>query len=145
MKNRNGAFGLLGAAAISTLALPAFADMASEQIGTQSATINGSNNQVIQVVNQVNISHPGLGIGLGNNDRRGAVQGTVQDSSQSVSVGGNGNSVYQESNQINQQQTAGRPGPGHGNSGRHSGEDDDKKGRGHGHGHERDRDRHGDD
>lgn len=135
MKQRHGAFSLLGAAAISTMALPVFANTASEQIGTQSATIDGNNNQVIQVINQVNIRHPGLGRGLGNNDRRGTVQGTVQDSSQSVTIDGNGNSVYQETNQINQQQTGGRSAPGRGNSGRYDDDDDDdddKRGRGRG-------------
>lgn len=134
MKQRHGAFSLLGAAAISTLAFPAFADTATQQTGTQSATIDGSNNQVIQVINQVNISHPGLGRGLGNNARRTTVQGTVQDSSQSATVDGNGNSVYQETNQINQQ----RQSPGQGNSARH---DDDKQGnRGQSRGHDRDHD-----
>ncbi|MBD2231228.1 hypothetical protein [Phormidium tenue] len=128
MKQRHGAFSLLGAAAISTLALPVFANTDTQQTGTQSATIDGSNNQVIQVINQVNISHPGLGRGLGNNDRRGTVQGTVQDSSQSATVDGNGNSVYQETNQINQQRTSGRAEPGRGN------------GRGQQRGHDRDRD-----
>lgn len=138
MKQRHGAFSLLGAAAISTLAFPAFANTATQQTGTQSATIDGSNNQVIQVINQVNISHPGLGRGLGNNDRRGTVQGTVQDSSQSATVDGNGNSVYQETNQINQQSPT-RPGQGQGNSAHH---DDDKRGNGRGQqrGHDRDRD-----
>lgn len=106
MKHCNGVLGLLGAAAISTLALPAFANTATEQIGTQSTTINGDNNQVTQVINQVNISHPGLGRGLGNNGRRTTVQGTVQDSYQGTTVDGSGNVVYQEINQINQQ----RPG-----------------------------------
>lgn len=103
MKQRYGAFSLLGAAVFSTFAFPAFADTASEQIGTQSVTISGDNNQVTQVINQVNISHPGLGNGLGNNARRGTVQsGTVQDAYQNVTIDGSGNSVYQESNQINQ-------------------------------------------
>ena len=147
MKQRHGAFTLLGAAAISTLTLPAFANTASEQIGTQSATINGNNNQVIQVINQVNISHPGLGRGLGNNNRRGTVQGTVQDSSQGVTIDGNGNSVYQESNQINQQ-TTDRSTPGRGHSARHDDDDDDdddKRGRGRGRGRDRDDDDDDDD
>ncbi|MFQ4139165.1 hypothetical protein PGN35_022915 [Nodosilinea sp. PGN35] len=97
---------------------------------------------MIQVINQVNISHPGLGRGLGNNDRRTTVQGTVQDSYQGATIDGNGNSVYQETNQINQQQSPNRPAPGRGNSARH--DDDDKRGPGRGHnqrrGHGRDRD-----
>ncbi|PSR18707.1 hypothetical protein C8255_06015 [filamentous cyanobacterium CCP3] len=145
MKHRHGAFSLLGAAAISTLAFPAFANTATQQTGTQSAAIDGSNNQVIQVINQVNISHPGLGRGLGNNDRRGTVQGTVQDSSQSVTIDGNGNSVYQETNQVNQQ----RQSPGRGNGVRHShddDDDDDKQGnRGQRRGHDRDDDDDDDD
>ncbi|MEA5447909.1 hypothetical protein VB780_04965 [Leptolyngbya sp. CCNP1308] len=150
MKQQHGAFSLLGAAAISTLAFPAFANTATQQTGTQSATINGSNNQVIQVINQVNISHPGLGRGLGNNDRRTTVQGTVQDSYQGATVDGNGNSVYQETNQINQQQTPGRTGPGRGNSARHQDDDDDnergnRRDRGQRRGHDRDRDNDDDD
>ena len=144
MKQRHGAFSLLGAAAISTLALPVFANTATQQTGTQSATINGSNNQVIQVINQVNISHPGLGRGLGNNDRRTTVQGTVQDSYQGATIDGNGNSVYQETNQINQQ----RQSPGRSNSvrDRDDDDDDDKRGnRGQRRGHDRDRDDDDDD
>ncbi|WP_052050956.1 hypothetical protein [Leptolyngbya sp. KIOST-1] len=136
MKQRHGAFSLLGAAAISTLALPVFANTATQQTGTQSATIDGSNNQVIQVINQVNISHPGLGRGLGNNDRRGTVQGTVQDSYQTVTIDGNGNSVYQETNQINQQRQV----PGRGQGVRPS-NDDDKRGNGRGQGRGQGRDR----
>jgi hypothetical protein len=139
MKQRFGVFSLLGAAAISTLTLPAFADAASQQIGTQSATINGSNNNVFQVINQVNISHPGLGRGLGNNRRRGVAQGTVQDSYQTVTIDGDGNSVYQETNQINQQQTN----PGRGHSARHDDDDDDddnKRGQGRRRGRDRDDD-----
>ncbi|MGB3199460.1 MAG: hypothetical protein WBA99_01070 [Nodosilinea sp.] len=124
---------------MSTLALPAFANPATQQTGTQSATIEGSNNQVIQVINQVNISHPGLGRGLGNNARRGTVQGAVQDSYQTVTIDGNGNSVYQETNQVNQQRTS----PGRGNGVRHNDDDDDDNNRGHQgqrRGHDRDRD-----
>ncbi|PSN10683.1 hypothetical protein C7293_27145 [filamentous cyanobacterium CCT1] len=144
MKQRHGAFSLLGAAAISTLALPVFANTATQQTGTQSATINGSNNQVIQVINQVNISHPGLGRGLGNNNRRTTtVQGTVQDSYQGATIDGNGNSVYQETNQINQQ----RQSPGRGNSVRNRDDDDDDKrsNRGQRRGHDRDHDDDDDD
>jgi hypothetical protein len=104
--------------------MPGFANTATEQIGTQSATINGNNNQVIQVINQVNIDHPGLGRGLGNNSRRG----TVQDTYQGATINGSGNSVYQESNQVNQQETA-QPGQRNGQNrpdeGRHQDDDDD--------------------
>ncbi len=139
MKQRHGALSLLGAAAISTLAMPGLANTATEQIGTQSATINGDNNQIIQVINQVNIEHPGLGRGRGNNSRRG----TVQDTYQGASVNGSGNSVYQESSQVNQQEAA-RPGQRNGQSrpGRY---DDDDKNRGRGQQRGRDRDRDDDD
>lgn len=124
MKQRYGAFSLLGAAAISTLAMPSFANTATTQTGTQSATINGNNNQVIQVINQVNIDHPGLGRGLGNNSRRG----TVQNIYQGTSIDGSGNSVYQESNQVNQQESS-RPGQRNGQNrpseGRYDDDDDD--------------------
>jgi hypothetical protein len=112
MKKLNGAFSLLGAAAVSTFAFPAFADTATGQIGTQSTTINGDNNQVTQVINQVNISHPGLGRGLGNNARRTSGQsGTVQDAYQGATIDGSGNSVYQEINQVNQvSQPGAKPG-----------------------------------
>ena len=141
MKQRHGAFSLLGAAAVSTLAMPGFADTATTQIGTQSATINGDNNQVIQVINQVNIEHPGLGRGLGNNSRRG----TVQDTYQGAAVDGSGNSVYQESTQQNRQE-ASRPGQRHGQNrpseGRYDDDDDDDRGnnRGQQRGHNRDDD-----
>lgn len=146
MKHRNGALSLLGAAAISTLAFPAFANTATQQTGTQSATISGNNNQVIQVINQVNISHPGLGRGLGNNNRR-VQSGTVQDSYQGVSIDGSGNTVYQETNQINQQRTAGRPGQNSPNAGRYGDDDDDDDDdkRGQGRGSQRDRDDDDDD
>ncbi|HSM81549.1 MAG TPA: hypothetical protein VLS96_07680 [Nodosilinea sp.] len=121
------------------MALPVFANTASEQIGTQSATINGDNNQVIQVINQVNISHPGLGRGLGNNSRRG----TVQDSYQGATIDGNGNSVYQESNQITQERSTGRPNQGHNN--RFDDDDDDDDNRGRNRGQQRGRDRDDDD
>lgn len=114
MKQRTGVLGCLGAAAISILAMPAFAETATQQVGTQSATITGDNNQVTQVISQVNISHPGLGRGLANNNRRTTVsspsQATVQDAYQGVVIDGSNNSVYQESTQINVQQNRQQPG-----------------------------------
>ena len=106
MKKLHGVFSLIGFAALSAVTLPAMADSTTEQIGTQSATINGDNNQVIQVINQVDINHPGLGRGLTQNQRRT----TVQDSYQGVSVDGSGNSVYQESNQVSVEERSGNPG-----------------------------------
>lgn len=115
MRNLSKALGFFGAAAIGTLAMPALADTATTQVGTQSATINGDNNQVIQTINQVNIDHPGLGRGLGNNSQRA----TVQDSYQGATIDGSGNVVVQESNQVNVQQRNDKPGRRVGQSGNH--------------------------
>jgi len=106
MRYLSRAIGLFGAAAVGSLTMPAFADTATTQVGTQSATINGDNNQVIQVINQVNVDHPGLGRGRANNSQRG----TVQDSYQGATVDGSGNEVVQESNQVNHQRQAEKPG-----------------------------------
>jgi hypothetical protein len=62
MKQLHGSFSLLGAAAFSMLTFPAFANTATQQTGTQSAAIDGSNNQVIQIINQVNIFSSPLGV-----------------------------------------------------------------------------------
>ncbi len=129
MKQRNGALSLLGAAVFSTLSFPAFANTATEQIGTQSATIDGNNNQIIQVINQISIDRRGLGRGSGNNNR----QGTVQDIDQGATINGSGNSVYQESTQVNRQEST-RPGQRNGQA-RHDDDDDDDRGRGHSRGH----------
>jgi hypothetical protein len=127
MKQRNGAFSLLGAVAFSTFSFPAFANTATEQIGTQSATINGNNNQIIQIINQISIDRRGQG--SGNNNRRG----TVQDIDQGATINGSGNSVYQESTQVNRQEST-RPGQRNGQA-RHDDDDDDDRGRGHSRGH----------
>lgn len=140
MKQRNGAFSLLGAAAFSTFAFPAFANTATEQIGTQSATINGNNNQIIQIINQISIDRRGQG--SGNNNRRG----TVQDIDQGATINGSGNSVYQESTQVNRQEST-RPGQRNGQA-RHDDDDDDDdddRGRGHSRGHDDDHDHDDDD
>ncbi|QQE63454.1 hypothetical protein GFS31_01190 [Leptolyngbya sp. BL0902] len=123
----------LGAAALSMVMAPAFANTAVEQVGTQSATINGDNNQVIQTINQVNVNHPGLGQGLTNNARRvstsTSTSATVQDTFQGATINGSGNVVYQESTQINQElrnpQRPAQARPDRGNS-------DDDRGRGRG-------------
>lgn len=126
----------LGAVAIGMVAAPALANTAVEQVGTQSATINGDNNQVIQTINQVNITHPGLGRGLSNNARRVSTStsdsATVQDAYQGATINGSGNVVYQESTQINQESRNNqRPNQARPDRGR---QDDDNRGRGRGNG-----------
>ena len=132
--------GLIGAAVISAITLPALANTTTEQVGTQSATINGNNNQIIQIINQTTIDHPGLGRGRTRNPAR--TSSTRQDSYQGVSVDGNGNEVYQETTQQNSVETGGRSRP----AGRQNpdyqerdddDDDDDNRGRGR---HERDDD-----
>ncbi|MGF1566843.1 MAG: hypothetical protein ACFCVD_02010 [Nodosilinea sp.] len=132
MKQLSSVFKLVGAAAISTLAMPAFANPATVQTGTQAATINGDNNQVIQVINQITIDHPGLGRGRSNNDRRATVQNTYQG----AAIDGSGNVVYQESNQVNSGERSGNPGRRVGQrqavEGRYDDDDDDQpRGRSH--------------
>ncbi|HIK45880.1 MAG TPA: hypothetical protein IGR64_13505 [Leptolyngbyaceae cyanobacterium M65_K2018_010] len=106
MKQINGILSVLGATAISAFALPTLANTATVQSTTQSTTINGDNNQVIQVINQVNVSHPGLGRGRTNNAQRA----TSQDSYQAVGIEGSGNSVGQESTQVNREERVDQPG-----------------------------------
>lgn len=95
MKLTKYALSFLGAAALGTTSLPAFADTATEQVGTQTATITGDNNQVIQVINQVTVN------GGGRGRTHTTSTATVQDAAQGAVVQGSGNSVYQESNQVN--------------------------------------------
>ena len=99
---------------MGTVSLPAFADTATVQTGTQGATITGDNNQVIQVINQVNVNHPGMGRG-----RAAQNTATVQDAYQGAAVQGSGNAVYQESTQININQA--NPGRRVGQGGAHPG------------------------
>ncbi|PSN19095.1 hypothetical protein C7271_09020 [filamentous cyanobacterium CCP5] len=100
------------------------ADTATQQVSTQEAAINGDNNQVIQVINQVTIEQTGRGRG----PRRNGSSATVQDAYQGVSVDGSGNVVYQESSQINESHNSDRPGRRVGQGGAHpvfDGDDDD--------------------
>jgi hypothetical protein len=53
--------GLVSAASIGLASLPARADTATVQGGSQNATISGDNNQVTQIINQTIINHPGRG------------------------------------------------------------------------------------
>jgi hypothetical protein len=125
MQPKKHLLSLLGATALGTFAAPALANSTTEQVGTQSATINGDNNQVIQVINQIEINHPGLGNGRTNNPRRG----TVQDSYQGATINGDGNSVYQESTQQSVESGNNRPGQRNGrNRNWESNRDDDDDG-----------------
>jgi hypothetical protein len=53
--------GLVSAAWIGFISLPASADTATGQSGSQDATISGDNHQVTQIINQTIINHPGRG------------------------------------------------------------------------------------
>jgi hypothetical protein len=53
--------GLVSAACVGFASLPASADTATVQGGSQDATISGDNNQVTQIINQTIINHPGRG------------------------------------------------------------------------------------
>jgi hypothetical protein len=52
---------LVSAAWIGFISLPASADTATAQSGSQDTTISGDNNQVTQIINQTVINHPGRG------------------------------------------------------------------------------------
>ena len=107
MSRFRGACGVIGSVALSVIALPAIADTATDQIATQEAIINGDNNQVTQVINQITIEHPGRGRGLTN-------RSTNQDAYQGATVDGSSNAVHQQSTQVNQ--------PVHNNPGRRVGQ-----------------------
>lgn len=116
-------YGLVGSVFMSTIAFPAIAQT-TQQVSTQEAVINGSDNQVIQIINQVNIEHPSRG-----RERRNS--STTQDALQGVSVDGSGNVVIQESTQVNQTESGGRDRPdrGHGRGkGPDFDDDDDRRG-----------------
>jgi hypothetical protein len=81
--------------------LPGWADTATVQSSTQEATVIGTNNQVIQVINQYNLTNPGRGV-LKRNQGRGDNTGTIQSANQGVLVQGQDNQVQLESTQVNQ-------------------------------------------
>lgn len=107
MSRFRGACGVIGSVALSMIAFLAIADTATDQIATQEAIINGDNNQVTQVINQITIEHPGQGHGLTN-------RSTNPDAYQGTTVGGSSNTVHQRSTQVNQ--------PVHNNPGRRVGQ-----------------------
>lgn len=93
MSRVRSAYSLIGFVVLSVVAFPAAADTATEQVGVQEAIINGDNNQVTQVINQITVEHPGRGRGLTNR--------YTQDVHQGATVDGSGNDVHQESTQVN--------------------------------------------
>ncbi len=124
---------VLGSTVLSAIAMPAIAQ--TTQVSTQDAVINGNNNQIIQVINQVSIGHPSRS---SRNQER-----LVQDTLQTVNVDGSGNVVVQESTQRNEsvsRRSGGRnQHPVNSTSRReHDDDDDDKKS--HGRNHDRDHD-----
>jgi hypothetical protein len=105
--------GLLGVAALGFVAMPASADTAVVQQGTQDIYIQGDGNAAVQSSQQINRIY---------RDRAGRPTpstGVVQDIYQGGTVVGEGNGVYQESSQVNVVQERVRPnqanrGRGHG-------------------------------
>jgi hypothetical protein len=94
MLRKIGMVGLLCTTTFGISPLPVWADNATVQNATQGATINGDNNQVIQVINQVNINRPGRG-GIRWHQKHGN-SATVQDASQGANVNGSNNQVDQK-------------------------------------------------
>jgi hypothetical protein len=87
--------GLLGFAALGFVAMPANADTAVVQQGTQDIYIQGDGNAAVQSSQQVNRIER-----RGQASRRDST-GIVQDMYQTGTVLGDGNAVYQESSQVN--------------------------------------------
>jgi hypothetical protein len=93
-----GMIGMFCSVILGSIQMPARADNAVVQTSGQDVTINGDNNNVIQVTNQINVSHPGKG---GNNKKGNSA--VVQDAYQNASVNGNGNRVGQRISQENRE------------------------------------------
>ncbi len=94
--------GLLGFAALGFVAMPASADTAVVQQGTQDIYIQGDGNATVQRSQQVNRIET-----RGSNSRQST--GIVQDIYQTGTVVGDDNAAYQESNQVNIIREQGRP------------------------------------
>lgn len=95
--------GLLSVAAFGFVAMPASADTAVVQQGTQDVYIQGDGNAAVQRSQQVNQIR---------RDRSGRVTentGVVQDIYQGGTIVGDDNAAYQESNQVNIIQERVRP------------------------------------
>ncbi len=73
-------------------------ERAVSQQGSQSATVNGSNNNVKKHINVVNINRFGRG---GRRDIRRGNRGIIQSQNQGVDVRGDRNSVRQTGQQFN--------------------------------------------
>jgi hypothetical protein len=94
MLKRISVLGLLGFAALGAITMPANADTAVVQQGTQDIYIEGEGNAAVQSSQQVNRI-------LRERGARVESTGVVQDSYQGGAVFGEGNATYQESSQIN--------------------------------------------
>lgn len=103
MLTKIGVLGVLSTAMLGVAPLPTWAGSNHDQAATvqntsQQATVTGDNNQVIQVINQVTINHPGQG----NLKRALNPTGTVQEAAQGATVNGQGNQAVQMTTQVNQ-------------------------------------------
>ncbi|UZQ54301.1 hypothetical protein OOK60_17770 [Trichothermofontia sichuanensis B231] len=103
MLTKIGVLGALSTAMLGVASLPTWAGSSHNQAATvqntsQQATVTGDNNQVIQVINQITINHPGQG----NLKRALNTTGTVQEAAQGATVNGQGNQAVQTTTQINQ-------------------------------------------
>ncbi len=124
---KTSTIGLMGVAIICGLPLSARADSAVVQTATQSAVINGDNNQIIQVINQVNGRRSRRGRGA-DRSRNNAV---VQDAYQGAAISGSGNISVQETTQASRA-NGGKPNQGKGRRWQQRDDDGkDKSGKGH--------------
>lgn len=96
--------GLLGIAALGFVAMPANADTAVVQQGTQDIYIQGDGNAAVQSSQQINRIER-----RGPSGRRVESTGIVQDIYQGGTLVGDDNAVYQESSQVNVIQERVRP------------------------------------
>jgi hypothetical protein len=98
---------LMGMAIVCGVPLSAQANSAVVQTVTQEAVINGDNNQIIQVINQVNVKRQGQNRGRKTGhtfDRDNSNNGNsavVQDAYQGATINGNDNVAIQEIAQEN--------------------------------------------
>ncbi|WP_448561140.1 hypothetical protein [Trichothermofontia sp.] len=98
MLTKIGVLGVFSTAMVGMAPLPTWANTATVQNASQQATVTGDNNQVIQVISQVNVNHPGQG----NLKRALNYTGTVQDAAQGAMITGQGNQAIQNTTQFNQ-------------------------------------------
>lgn len=103
MLTKIGVLGVLSTAMLGVAPLPTWAGSNHNQAATvqstsQQATVTGDNNQVIQVINQITINHPGQG----NLKRALNPTAIVQDAAQGVTVNGQAHQAVQTTTQVNQ-------------------------------------------